>query len=225
MLVSMTRSSSCATDTEAGAPSFNAVLRFIPCSSMVSTNEQARGSRLPPGPSKGSRSCSGTNMMPATRDNVRMASGFPHCGIGTDRVCPCFQAVMDGVGDGSTSQNVNTQDGPKGSNPKGRYGASEDRRKEGRAKALVAARDAGKRCARSQGGRVQTEEREEDRVIAQAVRGAQLAPQDGRLPLRAVDADLLYQSRRQDPAKNPTRPARACEGGVEASVRQGIARR
>src|SRR5258705_8671432 len=218
MLVSMTRSSSCATGSEAGAPSFNAVLRFIPCSSMASTNEQAPGSRLPQDP-QGSHSCAVTNMMPATRDNVRMASGFPHCGIGTDRVCHCFQGVMDGVGDGSSSQNVNTQDGPKGSNPKGRYGASEDRRKEGRAKALVAARDAGKRCARSQGGRVQTDEREEDRVIAQAVRGAQLAPQDGRLPLRAVDADLLYQSRRQDPAKNPARAAGACEGGIEASVR------
>src|SRR5258708_23083579 len=129
---------------------------------------------------------------------------------------------MDGVGNDSTSQNFNTQDGAKGSNPKSGYGASRDRSKEGRAEALVTERDAGKRCARSQEGRVQADEREEDRVIAQAVRGAQFAPQDGRLPLRAVDADLLYQSRRQDPAKDATRPAGAREGGVEAPVREGI---
>jgi hypothetical protein len=56
------------------------------------------------------------------------------------------------------------------------------------------------------------------RGIAQALGGTKFTPQGRRLSLGALDADLLYQPRRQDVAKNATRPAAARQGGVEATV-------
>jgi hypothetical protein len=91
--------------------------------------------------------------------------------------------------------------------------------REAIAKALVAARDAGKRCARSQTRGFQTDRSEEDRGFAQALRGAQFAPQDRRLSIRALDADVLYQPRRQDVAEITARAIAAREGRVEVSVR------
>ena len=71
---------------------------------------------------------------------------------------------------------------------------------------------------------VGSHEREKDRGVAETLRGEQFAPQIRRLSIGAVDADLLYQPRRKDAAENPARAAGAREGGIEASVRQGLMR-
>jgi len=91
-------------------------------------------------------------------------------------------------------------------------------KKEGVAKALVAASNAGKRRARSETRRLQANQREENRSIAQALGGTKFTPQDGRLSLRALDADLLYQPRRQDLAENARRPIAARQDRTEAAV-------
>src|SRR6478736_300964 len=59
------------------------------------------------------------------------------------------------------------------------------------AEALVAARHAGKRCARSQARRLHADRSEEDRCFPPTLGGAQLSPQKRRLPLRAFNADIL----------------------------------
>src|SRR6202022_14511 len=64
----------------------------------------------------------------------------------------------------------------------------------------------------------ESDEREEDRGLAQALSRTQFAPQGRRLSLGALDADVLYQPRRQDLAKDATRAAAAGEGRVEAAV-------
>ena len=71
--------------------------------------------------------------------------------------------------------------------------------------------------------RVQADQREEDRSIAEVLGGAQLAPEIRRLSLGALDADLLHQSRRQEPAEDGARPAGTGEGRIETPVRQRIA--
>jgi hypothetical protein len=85
-------------------------------------------------------------------------------------------------------------------------------------KALVAARHKGKRRARSETRRLQTCQRKEDRSIAQALGGAQFAPQGRRLSFSAIDADFLHQPRRQDITQDPARPVGAGQGGIEAAV-------
>ena len=85
-------------------------------------------------------------------------------------------------------------------------------------KALVAARHKGKRRARSETRRLQTCQRKEDRSIAQALGGAQFAPQGRRLSFSAIDADFLHQPRRQDITEDPARPVGAGQGGIEAAV-------
>src|SRR6185312_8094321 len=93
---------------------------------------------------------------------------------------------------------------------------------QGNIKTLVAARDTRERRARLAGRGVQADQRKENRRVAQTFGGAQQAPQVRRLSFGAVDADVLYQSRREKPAPNPTRPPPAREGGAEASVRAGM---
>src|SRR5258705_307345 len=56
------------------------------------------------------------------------------------------------------------------------------------------------------------------RGIAQALGGAQFAPQGRRLSLGALNVDVLYQPRRQDVAENATRPAAARQDRAEAPV-------
>jgi hypothetical protein len=89
---------------------------------------------------------------------------------------------------------------------------------EGVAKALVATRDPGERRARSQARCLHAAGSKADRSIAQALGGTQLAPQDRRLSLGAVDADVLYQPRRQDLAQDAARAAAARQDRVEAAV-------
>src|SRR6266700_5420951 len=70
------------------------------------------------------------------------------------------------------------------------------------AEALVAARDKGERRARPEAWRVQIDQREGDRGLAKAFSRTQRAPQDRRLSLGAIDADILHQPRRQDAAED-----------------------
>src|SRR6185312_205852 len=93
---------------------------------------------------------------------------------------------------------------------------------QSKSQALVAARHARKRRTRSEARRVQADEREKDRGIAEAIGGAQRAPQVGRLPLGLVDADFLHQPRRQKIAEDPARAAGAGEGGIETGVWAGV---
>src|SRR5262249_53409737 len=87
---------------------------------------------------------------------------------------------------------------------------------------LVTTRDARERRAGPEEGCVQADEREEDRLVLEAIGRAQLPPQVRRLSLGAVDADVLHQSSGQDPAEDATRAARGREAGAEAPVRQGL---
>src|SRR5713226_4162502 len=102
--------------------------------------------------------------------------------------------------------------------PEGEFGAAEICSREAIAKALVAARDPGERRARSETRRVQTDRPEEDRGFPQALGGTQFASQGGRLSLRALDVDILYQPCRQDLAENATRPLAARQDRAEAPV-------
>src|SRR6266542_491700 len=95
------------------------------------------------------------------------------------------------------------------------HGATKDQHEEVVTQALVTAGHAGKRRARSRARRVQTDQCEEDRGFTQAVRGTQFTPQDRRLSLGALDADLLYQPRRQEFAQSPARPAATREDRIE----------
>ena len=104
----------------------------------------------------------------------------------------------------------------KAGSARGRSASTEDA-----AKTLVAARDRAKRRARSQARRLQADRPEENRSFAETLGGTQFAPQGRRLPLGALDADLLYQPRRQGPAEDPTRAAGAGQGRIEAGVREG----
>lgn len=62
---------------------------------------------------------------------------------------------------------------------------------------MVAPGDRAQRRARPETGGVQARKRKEDRGVIEALRGKELTPQDRRLSLGALDADLLHQSRRQ----------------------------
>ena len=74
------------------------------------------------------------------------------------------------------------------------------------------------RCARSATRRLQADKSKEDRGFAQALGGTQFASQVGRLSLRALDADILYQPCRQGLAENQTRPPTARQDRAEAPV-------
>ena len=102
--------------------------------------------------------------------------------------------------------------------PEGEFGAAEICNQEEIAKALVAARHPGERRARSATRRLQADKSKEDRVFAQALGGTQFASQGGRLSLRALDADVLYQPCRQELVESATRPLAARQDRVEAPV-------
>jgi hypothetical protein len=68
---------------------------------------------------------------------------------------------------------------------------------------LVGARDARKRCARSRTGRLHPQRSEKDRGVIETLGDAKPPPQGRSLSLGAVHADLLHQSRRQEPAGKP----------------------
>src|SRR5215831_19957013 len=89
---------------------------------------------------------------------------------------------------------------------------------EGQFAALVAARHRKERRARSRSRGVQAHQCKENCHVAEALGGTQRAPKIRGLSLRAIDADLLYQPRRQEPAEHRTRPAGARENRVEAAV-------
>jgi len=73
--------------------------------------------------------------------------------------------------------------------------------------ALVGACDARKRCARSRPRRLHQARSKAHRGVAETIGGTQPPAQSRSVPLGAVDADLLHQSRRQEsagqPAQNP----------------------
>ena len=66
--------------------------------------------------------------------------------------------------------------------------------------------------------RLQTDKREENRGVPQTIGRTKFTPQDRRLSLGAVDADLLHQPRRQNFAESTTHAIGAREGRTEASV-------
>ena len=90
--------------------------------------------------------------------------------------------------------------------------------------ALVEARDRDERRARPEGRRVHVARSEEDRGLAEALRRAQQAAQGEPLSFGALDADLLHQPRRQEPAGLAPQGARPCEGRTEGSNSTGIDR-
>ncbi len=59
-----------------------------------------------------------------------------------------------------------------------------------------------------------------DRGVAQAIGGAQPAAQGDALPLGHVDADLLYQPRRLQPAGGAKARARESQGRTATALRQ-----
>jgi hypothetical protein len=144
-----------------------------------------------------------------------------------------FWLDRHGVDHGCTSDNsafaqsCSTQDRPsehrKDDRSEGEFGAEKIRRPEGVRKALVAARNPGKRRARSEAGRLHAAGSKANCSIAQALRGTKFAAQDRRLPLGAFHVDVLYQPRRQDVAEDATRPAAARQDRVEASVWKRLA--
>src|SRR5690242_14473311 len=129
-----------------------------------------------------------------------------------------FRLLADGASNGRSTQTSQAQD----------FAAiceirpPQDGHKKDLAPPLVTARDARERRAGPEAGRVQADQREEDRLIVEAFGRALVASQVRRLSLRTLDADVLYQPRRQDPAEDATRAAGTREGGVEASVWEGL---
>src|SRR5262252_3856125 len=96
---------------------------------------------------------------------------------------------MQGVDDGRPQETA----GSKGASSKSA---------EGKFAALVAARYGEERRARSRSRGVQAHQCKENCHVAEAFGGTQRAPEIRRLSLRAIDADLLYQPRRQEAAEN-----------------------
>src|SRR5438874_10565234 len=99
---------------------------------------------------------------------------------------PVFGKTRDGVDHGRTPEDhPPTQDsGPKKQ--------PHHDREEILAQAMVATGDTGKRRARSETRRLQADECEENRGVAQALGRTYFAPQGRRLSLGAVDADFPY---------------------------------
>src|SRR5208282_2877250 len=87
---------------------------------------------------------------------------------------------------------------------------------------LVQSRDEREQRARSRRRRLYLERPETHRRIAEALGGAEPPPQDGALPLGAVDAGVLYQPRRQELARRPAAGAGAGEDRIAQAVRAGV---
>ena len=98
-----------------------------------------------------------------------------------------------------------------------RDGSSQDR-----IEALVARCHQGEQRAGLAKWRLQATRSEADRLLAQAFRRTQFAPQGRRLSLSGFDADLLHQSRRKDVAKDATDTAGARQGRAQASIWPGV---
>src|SRR5690242_13333820 len=88
---------------------------------------------------------------------------------------------------------------------------------------MVRARYARKRCAGPEERRLQAQRSEEDRRLIEALRRAQSPAQGRSLSFRAVDAHLLYQSRRQEPARVAQEETQRREGRAEDALPQGQA--
>src|SRR5229473_2589814 len=158
--------------------------------------------------------------------NAARTTGFPHCGKGTDLGLLPFWLKRQGGDDGRTQDGAQNRakESRKKIGPEGRLRAQKTRDQKDIVKTLVAARHRAKRCARSQARRLQADRSEENRGITKALGGTEFAPQDRRLSLGALDADLLYQPCRQGPAEDATRPAGAGQGRIEAAVREGVSK-
>src|SRR3981081_3298246 len=143
----------------------------------------------------------------ATDSNAPAPSEFPRRGKGTDRLRTRFRLERYGVDDARTpetlafAQNCSAQSRQQD--------CGKDDGPESVAKALVATRDPGERRARSQARRLHAAGSKADRSVAEALGGTQFAPQGRLLSLGVVDADVLYQPRRQDLVENAARAAAA----------------
>src|SRR6266550_3490110 len=165
--------------------------------------------------------------VPATFDNARAPSKFLITARNRSGGLP-FPLKQHGVEHGGTSEGsafAQKRDAQEGTSSHTPHGQPEGARSAGKTitpesviKTLVAARYQGKRRAGPETRRLQTYQRKEDRSIAQALGGTQFAPQDRRLSFGALDADFLYQPRRQDVAENPAGSAATGEDGIEAAV-------
>src|SRR5690242_2094681 len=115
------------------------------------------------------------------------------------------------LADGNTQQGSFPQDFPEQGIAKNvncaqsRCGAHTRRTRgvgdQARTQALVAACDTRERRARSRARCLQTDQREEDRGVAETLGRSEPPPQNRRLSLRALDAHLLYKPSRQELAE------------------------
>src|SRR3954462_8034282 len=202
MLVSMMRSAAVAVETT--GPSFGAGLRCNSIALLYLTNGHGPGSHGVDGsdPIKGVRHSACHLRQRLRRGQVPAGTTVRAAGFRWSRKELTHGSCQK---DDTFSQNSGAQE-------------HQTRRTE----ALVAARDQGERRARPQTRRVQADQREEDRDFVEALGRAQRAPQDRRLPLGAVDADVLHQPRRQDAAADAAHAAGAGKAGAEAGIREGV---
>ncbi len=100
---------------------------------------------------------------------------------------------------------------------------AEDRWPKGRVQPLVATRHPRKRRARLATWRLYDARPEADRGLVEALSRAQFAAQGRRLSFRSLDADILYQSRREDTAQDPAATAGASQDRAETPVWARIA--
>ena len=84
--------------------------------------------------------------------------------------------------------------------------------------ALVGAGDARKRRARSRPRRVHQTRPQAHRGVVEALGGTQPPAQSQSVPLGAVDADLLHQSRRQEPASQPAQNPRTRQRRIAQAI-------
>src|SRR5438034_5642350 len=86
--------------------------------------------------------------------------------------------------------------------------------------ALVCARHAHEQRARPRARRLHEAQPARHRALAEALGGAQPAPQERAVPLGDVDAELPHQSRRQGPVELAAQGARGRERGAEETLRK-----
>src|SRR5437773_7752269 len=86
--------------------------------------------------------------------------------------------------------------------------------------ALVRARHAHEQRARPRARRLHQAQPARHRALAEALGGAQPAPQERAVPLGDVDAELPHQSRRQRPVELAAQGARGRERGPEETLRK-----
>src|SRR6266852_5893579 len=120
------------------------------------------------------------NLIPATLFNAAERQGFPAQPQRNGSGPRLFSPSMHGVDDGCAQETCIFTPSP-GTRSIGSKNTFADDRAEGRAKTLVAARHERERRARSASRRVQADQREEDRGLAEAFGGTQRAPQIRRL--------------------------------------------